>query len=144
MPVTVWLKSDDTLTTFPRQGMDGHGPDIALARHADSGYDAEKYHVAVGTELSKGRGCRDTVLLEGGAPGTPEVISRMILTVQRSGIGFYNHERAIEGFVRIVCASQRLRVVHRSYCSSRTIRTLRIYTAAIQVAVICVCNGNFE
>jgi hypothetical protein len=94
--------------------------------------------VAAGTELSKGRGCRDTVLLEGAAPRTPEAIRRIIHTVQRSGIDFYNHERAIVDLARIVCASQRLKVVHTVIVF---VRTLRICTAAIQ-AVICVCNGN--
>jgi hypothetical protein len=94
--------------------------------------------VAAGTELSKGRGCRDTVLLEGGAPGTSEAIRRIIHTVQRSGIDFYNHGRAIVGLARILCASQRLKVVHTVIVF---VRTLRICTAAIQ-AVICVCNGN--
>lgn len=41
MTVTVWLKSDDTLTMFPRQDMDRRGLDIAFARHADSCYGAE-------------------------------------------------------------------------------------------------------
>jgi hypothetical protein len=72
-----------------------------------------KYHVAAGTELSKGRGCRDTVLLEGGAPGTTKAIRGIIQTVQRSGIGFYNHESAIVGLPpRTVSASQCPRVVY--------------------------------